>query len=305
MVWGGWTSTSAHRGLRKTTDGGWAVYVVKRRGLRAGLERARSAIVGGTQVSIEAAPWQVGLIGEIPVEYEGKKGVLTELCGGVILSESRVLTAAHCMFDPVTGLQAPAEDFHVVAGGSDLAYDESTEQHSEGASMRVHPYFNYAGGPGTPDDVAILRLAEPLSLTGPAVRSIVVVPANSTPSAGMQVDLSGFGEQNPNTEELNGGLYSIGMTLGSSERCGGDADAVFLCASAPAGSACSGDSGGGLTATSATLTLIGILSTVEVVSKEACRDGAINGFVNLAAPEIRDFIEGDEAPRRHRGAAAA
>jgi hypothetical protein len=59
-------------------------------------DRAHIAIVGGTQISIERTPWQVALLGEIPVEIEGKKGVLYELCGGVIIGESRVLTAAHC-----------------------------------------------------------------------------------------------------------------------------------------------------------------------------------------------------------------
>lgn len=34
--------------------------------------RVRSAIVGGGQISTEQAPWQVALLGEIPVEIEGK-----------------------------------------------------------------------------------------------------------------------------------------------------------------------------------------------------------------------------------------
>jgi hypothetical protein len=60
--------------------------------------RAHSAIVGGSESSIEHAPWEVALLGEIPVEYEGKMGVVEELCGGAIIGETRVLTADHCMF---------------------------------------------------------------------------------------------------------------------------------------------------------------------------------------------------------------
>ena len=295
----GWTFTASVRTSLRHHPRRAAHYLRVRR------DRAHTAIVGGTQISIERAPWQVALLGEIPVEIDGKKDVLEELCGGAILSETRVLTAAHCMFDPETGEQAPAKDFHVAAGRSDLDYDDSTEQLAEVTSVRVHPYFSYAAGPGSPDDVAILKLAPPLSLAGPGVRSVAVVAADSTQLAGAQVELTGFGEQNPDTEELNGGLYSLGMTLGSSERCGGEADAVFLCASAPAGSACSGDSGGGLTSAGSTPTLIGILSTIEVVSGQACGDDSDNGFTNLAAPEISDFIENAAAlpPKAPRGGA--
>jgi hypothetical protein len=245
--------------------------------------RARSAIVGGDEVSIDRAPWQVALLGEIQIERAGKQEILLELCGGAILDEMRVVTAAHCMFNPVTGVQAPAEDFLVVAGSSDLAVEESTEQDVAVASVRVHPYFRYAAGPGGSDDLAILRLTKALSL------------------AGAPVELSGFGQQSASFEP-NGKLYSMSMTLRSSEQCGGEADAVFLCASTLAGSACGGDSGGGLTSAGTTPALIGLLSTVEVISGNRCQAGADNGFVNLTAPEIRDFIENEnsfppEAPR--------
>jgi hypothetical protein len=266
--------------------------------------RAHSAIVGGIQTSIERVPWQVALLGEIPVEIEGEKGILEELCGGAILGETRVLTAAHCMFNPQTGEQAPAEDFVVVAGSSDLDERESTEQDVAVAGIHVHPYFNYDAGPGTPDDVAILKLNRSLNLSGAAARAISVASAGSIPSRGSPVELSGFGQQSIGSEP-SGKLYSLNMSLGTSEACGGEADAVFLCASAPAGSACGGDGGGGLTSSGATPVLLGVLSTIEVISGENCHEGADSGFTNLAAPEVSDFIE-DEAtlpPKAPRGGA--
>jgi hypothetical protein len=69
-----------------------------------------------------------------------------------------------------------------------------------------------------------------------------------------------------------------------------------LCASASTGSACFGDSGSGLMTTGATLLLAGVMDTVYGTSQELCRANSTNGFVNLAAPEIRDFIEGDPSP---------
>jgi hypothetical protein len=255
--------------------------------------RARAAIVGGSQISIEQAPWQAAVLVRIPVEH----GALFELCGGSIIDETRVLTAAHCVFNPTNGEHTPPEDFVVVVGASDLATEEAGAEGVEVASVRVHPYFDYAAGPGASDDVAVLKLSKSLHFTS-RVRSIGLSAPGANPSEGTQVNLTGFGLQDPETEEPNGLLYSLGMTLGFSRRCGGEADAVFLCASTPLGSACSGDSGGGLTDPGSTPGLLGVASTVEGHSGEFCGDGAIAGLTNLAAPEIQDFIAGSEDPPR-------
>jgi Trypsin len=261
--------------------------------------RARSAIVGGTQISTGQAPWQVALLGRILVEIEGEEYVLSELCGGVIIGETRVLTAGHCMINPLTETQAPAEDFLVVAGSADLAKIEPTEQYVTVADVRVHPYYDYAASASAPDadDIAVLTLAKSLTLSGVTPHAIGIASAGSSVPEGAFTNLTGFGEQNPETEEPNGKLYSLGMMVGFPRRCGGEADAVILCASATGGSGCSGDSGSGLTSGSPT-TLVGVIDTIEVVSGHICGDGTDNGFANVAAPEIREFIEGNASPPR-------
>jgi hypothetical protein len=250
---------------------------------------ARAAIVGGSQIAITQAPWQVFVVSAIPVE----KGVLLLLCGGAVLDETHVVTAGHCMFDPETGSKVPPADISVMAGTSDFARPEAGEQEVEASAVRVHPNFQYAAGPGAPDDVAVLELAKPLVLST-LVRPLGLVTAGATPGEGTQVNLTGFGLETPNGEP-EGPLNSIGMTIGYSRPCGGDADAVFLCASAPGGSGCNGDSGSGLTE-GTTPVLVGVMDTVAVSSGESCRAGSENGFVNVAAPEIRDFLEGSETP---------
>jgi hypothetical protein len=274
---------------------------------RARRDVAHSAIVGGEQVAIGKVPWQVAVLAEVRVENDGKNEVLYELCGGVILGESRVLTAAHCMFNPADGTQLATSDLVVVAGSSDLDKRESTEQDATVASFRVHPYFDYAAGPGTPDDVAVLTLSRSLNLTDSAAQAIGVVPAStSLLPEGDQTRMSGYGRETPEFGP-SGELYSLDMTLGPNDACGGEANALFVCARTPSGSACSGDSGGGLTSTGGTPTLLGTLSTIEVEFEQECDDGADNGFVNLAAPEIHDFIDNEyslppKAPRGGNGA---
>jgi hypothetical protein len=262
----------------------------RRRGIHAA--RAHAAIVGGSEISVEHAPWQVAVFQAIPVE----EGFAITLCGGVILGETSIVTAGHCATNPVTETKASPEHMLVVAGLSNLENEEASEQVAEVQAVRVHPYFDYAAGPGTADDVAVLTLAKPLSLGGSAAQAIGMVPAGGEPPEGTPVELTGFGEENPATEELTGQLHSLGMTVLYSRECGGEADALFACASAPAGSACSGDSGSGLTARNPTPSVLGITDTVEVRSGQRCVNGAVSGFANLAAPEIRDFVEGSEAP---------
>jgi Trypsin len=268
--------------------------------------RAHNAIVGGSQISIDQAPWQVLVLGAVPIEAGTKVEFLS--CGGSILDATHILTVAHCVFDPETGAPLPAENVAVVAGVSDIdSSSEVSEQFSEAASLRVHPYFKYAEGPGTADDVAVITLAKALSLSsdpGSAVSSISMSATGQTPAEGTRVNLTGFGQEQPSTEP-DGLLHALGMTVGYSRECGHEADALFICANAPDGSGCNGDSGSGLTS-GLTPALVGVMDTVAVVSGERCRDDANNGFVDLMAPEIRDFIEGNESPpRAPRGGGAA
>jgi Trypsin len=253
---------------------------------------AKPAIVGGGQVSIGQAPWQVAVIAVIP---EGKGSSL--FCGGSILDSSHILTAAHCVFDSKTSKPIPPEDFTVRAGTSNLAsHLEPEEQERTVTGVRPHPYYSYAPESGhvAPDDVAVLTLAAPLVL-GPDVSPISMVSLGGYQAEGTAVNLTGFGQQNPE-EELNGKLYSLGMTVGWPRECGGENDAVLLCASAPSGTPCNGDSGSGLTISGSTL--VGVEDDYFLVLGKRCAAGAENVFANVAAPEIQDFIDGSEEPPR-------
>jgi hypothetical protein len=255
-------------------------------------DRAHAAIVGGAPISVAEAPWQVVVKAVLP----GGEGSL--LCGGSILDSSHIVTAAHCVFDSKTGEVIPAEDFTVRAGTSDLAsHLEPEEQERAVTNVRPHPYYTYASDSGhvNPDDVAVLTLAEPLAL-GPDVSTISMVSLGGYQAEGTAVNLTGFGEENPATNELNGRLYSLGMTVGWPRECGGENDAVLLCASSPSGTPCNGDSGSGLTISGPTL--VGVEDDYILVLGKRCAVGAENAFVNVAAPEIQDFLDGSEEPPR-------
>ena len=274
-------------------------YRVLARELRSKPSRARAAVVGGSQIAIEQAPWQVEVEAFTTVMVAGKRVLVVLYCGGSILDSTHVLTAGHCVFNPETRARIPADQIVVLAGDSDFLERVPTDQEVLASEVRTHPYFSYnpeAKLP-TPDDVAMLALGESLAFDT-AVEPIGLASTGSTPGEGRAVRLNGSGEEGYSPEELNGRLYSLDMTMDFSYECGGEADAVFLCASTPTGSLCLGDSGSGLTLPGSPTTLIGVADTVQVIGGEPCRDGARGGFANVAAPEIRDFIEGNEAPPR-------
>jgi secreted trypsin-like serine protease len=255
---------------------------------------ARAAIVNGTAISIGEAPWQVAVFAEV------QGGEI--LCGGSIVDATHILTAAHCVFDPTTHERLAPASFVVLAGTADITLEgfehEPSAQARLVSGVRPHPYYSPTEALPAADDVAVLSLAQPLVESPGGVQPIALSPAETELAEGTTTELSGFGEQNGVTHELNGHLYAISMSTTFPRRCGGEADALYVCASTPSGSLCSGDSGGALTLSGSPATVVGVVNTVQVISGEACRDGAGGGFANVAAPEIRDFILGSESPPR-------
>jgi Trypsin len=265
--------------------------------------RAHAAIVGGREIGIESAPWQVEVL--VKSKDEGFR------CSGSILDATHILTAGHCAFTDGTHQQIEPEAFEVFAGTPNFLLgakqQPETEQVRAVASVDPHPYYDPAKGGGEADDVAVLTLAEPLSETA-AVRPIALPALGLAPAEGAPLALTGFGTQSASAS-ANGRLYAIEMALGSPE-CGGEVAALFLCASTPSGSLCFGDSGSALTLAGSPAVELGVTDTVETIGRLACFDGAIGGFANLAAPEIHDFIEGvldgvsaesERPPRAPRG----
>ena len=246
-------------------------------------------IIGGQEAAISQFPWQVIVLSE----FEGGEAPIG-LCGGSILDSTHVLTAAHCVDAEGTTTKHPPGDFAVVAGDSSFTAKSPTTQVVGVASVRTHPYYKVP--PEVKDDVAVLTLITPLELSqANDAQAIGLVPTGATPAAGTSLSLSGYGkEEGAEGAEPNGKLYSTTLTAIGSDACrevvGGNS-AVLLCATGVASSACEGDSGGPLTAGSPAVE-VGIVD----FGLKGCPIGRANVFTNVAAPEVRAFIEGSETP---------
>ena len=109
-------------------------------------------IVGGMEAEARAWPWQVALI-------SSQRSDVEQFCGGSVIHEKWVLTAAHC----VDG--ASSDDVQVLAGTQDL---EDGGRRIDVEAIRMHPDYR---DDTLENDIALLELA------GPArVEEAVVLP---------------------------------------------------------------------------------------------------------------------------------
>ncbi len=161
--------------------------------------------------------------------------------------------------------------------------------------------YTAANGGVAPDDVAVLTLDTPLDLSGPAAQPIALVDNGAYQPLGTAAGISGFGLQAGGAASPDGQLYAVGTTIGDPLACGGEANAVVTCISSAVGSACEGDSGGPLTVGTV---LAGVASFVSTSGPSGeCGIGSLNGYTNLAAGEIREFVLGNDRRRSPRAAA--
>jgi hypothetical protein len=245
----------------------------------AGAQKAHSAIVGGTPISITAAPWQVYL------------GVGSDLaCGGSVLDATHVLTAAHCVIPEGSTTPRAPSSLTVRAGFDDVSEPAPAGSQVVGvASLRTHPLYDERT---KADDVAVLTLAKALSLAGARTKPIALAPVGGGPAPGAALGFSGYGAQ-AEGQLPDGALYGTALTAISDVDCRAAANpnstATIQCVAPGGSSPCFADSGGPLTAGGVQ---VGVASYAPPAG---CGRGP-SGFTDVTAPEIRAFIDGAAVP---------
>lgn len=191
-------------------------------------------IVKGNPADIKDFPWQVAIL----------NGATSQLsCGGSIIDDNWVLTAAHCVVDSNDQPLLPGS-FIVVAGTTTFA--------SGGTRYtvdRVVPHSGFTRA-GKKDDIALLHTATPI--TGPNRRPVQLTreepnPRNTLTISGWGVTAQGATSPSPTLQKLDvvpvprdacnkAPMYPGEITYGKT--CAGNKDTDR--------SACQGDSGGPL-----------------------------------------------------------
>jgi len=198
------------------------------------LEGTTSRIVGGV-ASSSPYSWMVSI----------QSDSATHFCGGSLIDELWVLTAAHCLEDISTS------ELRLYIGGL------SSDRNNTAAELRraelVIPHPLYSEDQNFINDIALIKLSEASSKTPVSIGSETV---NSTLPVGVDLKVMGWGltseEGRSATEELREVLVSY-QTDTTCRNIYGNSQTYwdsFICAGESQGGkdACSGDSGGPLLA---------------------------------------------------------
>ncbi|XP_041565267.1 trypsin beta-like [Drosophila elegans] len=181
--------------------------------------RPEERIIGGQNIEIEQAPWQVSL------QVNGEPH-----CGGSIYSKDIIITAAHCRFDKKKR-RLEARDF-LIRVGSSLSNSKGTLV--KVAAIRSHENYNSTN---LTKDIAVMRLSEPLNFTD-KVKSIPLAERN--PAPGTVAMVSGWGATSTYAK------YSYPVHLHGVDVLILRVDQFFIFAGSYGQTTCYGDSGGPL-----------------------------------------------------------
>uniref|UniRef100_A0A6A7FNN4 Transmembrane protease serine 9-like n=1 Tax=Hirondellea gigas TaxID=1518452 RepID=A0A6A7FNN4_9CRUS len=227
-------------------------------------------IVGGNEAVPHSYPWMAAIF--IDDAW---------FCGGSIISEEWILTAAHCMDGARTA--------EVVLGAQNIDKYEASQVTVYSTDFTVHEYYNPSL---ITDDLALIHLSEPITFTTEI--QPVCMPAYSTPGleAGELVNPSGWGTTSDNDFYITDVLREVTVPVMSNRQCkliyGPSVTDNTVCVDTTGGMGiCSGDSGGPLNHVENGISYIRGISSYG--SSAGCETGYPNGFSRVS--NYLDWIE--------------
>ncbi|CAN7975658.1 unnamed protein product, partial [Ixodes persulcatus] len=133
-------------------------------------------IIGGRTAVSGSWPWQVGI-------YTTK---YSHFCGGALISDQHVLTAAHCVWERM------ATDINVHLGSHQRLAMDSTEMLVGVDDVCVTPNFRTTGKTAGFEDIAILKLSHPVN-TSKTVQPVCLPASGHELAGGSELYITGWG----------------------------------------------------------------------------------------------------------------
>jgi transmembrane serine protease 11D len=218
------------------------------------LDPPRGKIVDGHLTLIDNNPWQIAMIRAVVPEP-----TRSQFCGGSIIANDWILTAAHCVKNSV--VREDPTRVEIIAGSSQYAIGG---ERLKVAAIHTHPRYNQAT---MDNDFALLRLQTPMTKG----QIIALADAKTDLGDGTTMCVSGWGaisEGGPGAIDLLGAEVPIVSTpvCNAPASYNGDILPSMFCAGKKEGGvdSCQGDSGGpGSAVINGRTTLVGVVSWGE------------------------------------------
>ncbi|XP_038225128.1 duodenase-1-like [Dermochelys coriacea] len=154
-------------------------------------------IIGGQEAKPHSRPYMAYL--------KSKTCRSEETCGGFLVREDFVLTAAHCADGDIT----------VLLGAHNIHRKEKTQQRVSVRQKFPHPKYNKTS---IENDLILLQLAEPAELDD-AVYTIPLPQAGRTVDPGSVCSVAGWGKTNHDTKLTTNILQEVELEVMSDETC--------------------------------------------------------------------------------------
>ncbi|CAH0721521.1 unnamed protein product, partial [Brenthis ino] len=221
--------------------------------------KSGNKIVGGYNTTIQDVPYQVYLLLQSGNDFFQ--------CGGSIISERYILTAAHCL---------DGMDRVIVRAGSTEANSGGTQYNT--TRFRQHPLYNAS----TFDyDVGVINIPGGMTLDGVNTRAVRLPNMATTIKNGTIILVSGWGDTTENGQ-VSENLMAVKIPTISQDECRQTYSTLTsrqFCAGVPEGGkdSCQGDSGGPAVSTE-TNRQLGIVS----FGSGCARPGTPGAYTNVS-----------------------